>query len=522
MKELRGLSGFVQQQWQKLLEQTITHLGLALVSLLIAILVAIPAGIFIARHRKWVSPVLGFAGVMQTIPGIALIGFMIPFFGIGPVPAIVALFLYALLPMIRNTYTGIAGVEAATVEAAHAMGMTPAQVLYRIELPLSFSVILAGVRTAAVINVGVATLAAYIGAGGLGEFIFGGIALNNTSMILAGAIPSALLAIVFDQSLSLLQRKRIKRLNPAPYILAMLVVAAVSFQQLPHPLNTPLLAGFTPEFMGRRDGYLGLKEIYGLQLRSVIINDGIMYKAAADREVDIISGSSTDGRVRAYDLQLLHDDKNIFPPYYAVPIVRQNLLEERPELEDVLNMLAGKINDSIMTELNYRVDFLKQSPRQVAMDFLVQANMYQAPSTHKQGTFIIGSKLFGDGYILAEMYAMLVDAYTSLNVITKTGLGGTKICFEALTNDQIDMYPEYTGTGLMVILETPPVLSDSLVSDSEKSYQYVSEQFQERFNIKWLKPIGFNNTYALMMRKTQARHLGIQTISDLALITNKD
>src|SRR5690606_14204600 len=135
------------------------------------------------------------AGILQTIPSIALLGFMIPLLGIGAKPAIVALFLYALLPIIRNTYSGILGVNPAVKEAATAMGMTRRQVLWKVELPLAFPVILAGIRTATVITVGVATLAAYIGAGGLGEFIFGGIALNNSAMILAGAIPAALLAL---------------------------------------------------------------------------------------------------------------------------------------------------------------------------------------------------------------------------------------------------------------------------------------------------------------------------------------
>ena len=149
---------------------------------------------------------LGIAGVLQTIPSIALLGFMIPLLGIGPLPAITALFLYALLPVIRNTYTGINGVDPGVREAAVAMGMTAAQRLFRVDLVLAFPVIMAGIRTATVINVGVGTLAAYIAAGGLGEFIFGGIALNNTNMILAGAIPAALLAIGLDFLLSRLQR----------------------------------------------------------------------------------------------------------------------------------------------------------------------------------------------------------------------------------------------------------------------------------------------------------------------------
>jgi len=198
MEEQQSLWQFMLQQSAKLGDQTITHIGLTSISLFIAVVIGMPTGILIARKTKLSASVLGFAGVLQTIPSIALLGFMIPLLGIGALPAITALFLYALLPIIRNTYTGILEVDASVVDAAKGMGMSSNQILRRVQLPLALPVILAGIRTATVINVGVATLAAYIAAGGLGEFIFGGIALNNTNMILAGAIPAALLAIIFD------------------------------------------------------------------------------------------------------------------------------------------------------------------------------------------------------------------------------------------------------------------------------------------------------------------------------------
>lgn len=197
MENDQGLLDFMAQQSDKLWSQTIAHIGLTCISLLIAVVIGLPLGIWIAQKRKAAWFILGFAGILQTIPSIALLGFMIPLLGIGALPAITALFMYALLPIIRNTYTGIIGVDPAITESARAMGMNHWQILFKVELPLAMPVILAGVRTATVINVGVATLAAYIAAGGLGEFIFGGIALNNTNMILAGAIPAALLAIFF-------------------------------------------------------------------------------------------------------------------------------------------------------------------------------------------------------------------------------------------------------------------------------------------------------------------------------------
>ncbi|MBC7746031.1 MAG: ABC transporter permease, partial [Flavobacterium sp.] len=215
MNEEQGLWGFMLEQREKLAEQTLTHIGLTFISLLIAILIGIPLGILISRKLKIAGSILAIAGILQTIPSIALLGVMIPFLGIGPKPAIVALFLYALLPIIRNTYTGIREVNSSVTDAAKGMGMSNFQVLIKVELPLAMPVMLAGIRTATVINVGVATLAAYIAAGGLGEFIFGGIALNNANMILAGAIPAALLAILFDFLLSRLQKLNFKILKTA-------------------------------------------------------------------------------------------------------------------------------------------------------------------------------------------------------------------------------------------------------------------------------------------------------------------
>src|SRR5665213_1109246 len=225
----QSLFRFMQEQSGKILDQLLQHIGLTFISLLIAVVIGVPLGIFIARRNKFAAPVLGFTGILQTIPSIALLGFMIPLLGIGPVPAIVALFLYALLPIVRNTYTGITGVDAAVIDSAKGMGMTSNQVLRKVELPLAMPVILAGIRTATVINVGVATLASYIGAGGLGEFIFGGIALNNTNMILAGAIPAALLAIIFDFLLSRLQHFDFKKVRAATATLPLMLLLLASF-----------------------------------------------------------------------------------------------------------------------------------------------------------------------------------------------------------------------------------------------------------------------------------------------------
>jgi osmoprotectant transport system permease protein len=515
MNEQQTLWDFMCQQSDKLATQTLEHIGLTFISLFLAVLVGLPLGILIARKRKLSGAVLGIAGVLQTIPSIALLGFMIPLLGIGPKPAIVALLLYALLPIIRNTYTGITGVDGAVKEAATAMGMSQWQILFKVELPLAMPVILAGIRTATVITVGVATLASYIAAGGLGEFIFGGISLNNTNMILAGAIPAALLAIIFDFLLSRVQKLNFKKLKSATIALPVLLFILCFVYFIPRAYGSKLTAGFTPEFMGRQDGNLGLQSKYGLKIHTIVISDAVMYKAAYEKQLDVISGYSTDGRLKAYNLVVLKDDKHIFPPYYAAPIVRDDALKQFPELEKTLNLLSGRINDTIMTELNYRTDYLHESPEKVAKDFLVSQNLWKPERRGNAGTVRIGSKIFGEQYILANMYSMLIKGYTDYDVSTKTGLGGTKICFDALTNNQIDFYPEYTGTGLLVILQPSAAKIDSVEASKELTYNYVKDEFEKRYGIKWLKPIGFNNAYALMMRQKQARDLHVNSISDL-------
>ncbi|PZX05735.1 osmoprotectant transport system permease protein [Psychrobacillus insolitus] len=209
MNNLNIWEQFMQQaemRWSEVIAATSVHIQLVFFSMLIAIVLGIGLGILITRVPKLTTIVLGGAGIMQTIPSLALLGFMIPIFGIGVNTAIAALFLYSLLPIIRNTYTGIKDVNKATVEAAKGMGMTSLQVLLKVELPLAIPMIMAGVRTAAVINVGTATLAAFIGAGGLGDFIFLGITRGIDGLILLGAIPAALLAIILEIFFTYLER----------------------------------------------------------------------------------------------------------------------------------------------------------------------------------------------------------------------------------------------------------------------------------------------------------------------------
>src|SRR5438874_6079182 len=205
---------FMSQNRTEVLELTLEHLWLVGVSMALAVLIGIPLGILITRWPKLNKPVLGGANIIQTVPSLALFGFLLPVPWIGERAdrlAILALTLYALLPLIRNTYTGIKGVDRAVLEAGRGMGMTDRQLLFQVELPLALGVIIAGVRVATVISVGLATIAAAIGAGGLGEFIFRGLAMVSNQLILVGASPAAALAMLSDVSLGLLER----RLSPS-------------------------------------------------------------------------------------------------------------------------------------------------------------------------------------------------------------------------------------------------------------------------------------------------------------------
>jgi osmoprotectant transport system permease protein len=205
---------FFSQHGDEILQATLEHVWLVVATMALGIAIGVPLGILVAR-RPWLSkPILGTANVAETIPSLALLGFLLPAPWLGERAdrvAITALTLYALLPIIRNTAAGITGVDPAVREAARGMGMTPRQILWQVELPLSLSTVLAGIRVATVLTIGVATIAAAVGAGGLGEFIFRGLAMVNNQLILAGAIPAAALALLADFFLSVLER----RLRPA-------------------------------------------------------------------------------------------------------------------------------------------------------------------------------------------------------------------------------------------------------------------------------------------------------------------
>ncbi len=495
-------------------EQTAEHIGLTMISLAIAVVTGVSIGVILTRYRQAADKVIGAVGVIQTIPSVALLGFLLPILGIGAIPAVVALFLYALLPIVRNTFIGIEEVDSSVKEAAKGMGMPDVQILTKVELPLAIPVIFAGIRTAAVTTVGVATLCALIASGGLGEFIFRGIALNNVEMILAGAIPAAALALLLDFLLGLLENKIQILIKPVLFSTAILL-SLLLLVIVPLSMKSDFKAGFVAEFMERADGYPGLRKVYDLQFDTLELDPGLMYKAIKEKKVDVISGFSTDGRVKAYNLKVLNDDKNYFPPYYAAPFIRGETLRKYPELGTALEKIAGKISDEKMADLNYRVDEKKQSTKKVAQDFLKQLGLKTSTQRNGAADIIIGSKNFTEQYLLAEIMAIVIENYTNLDVELKTGLAGTKIAFDSLAKGEIDLYAEYTGTAFLVLLKVDEQIRQEIIQNKDKVFAYVKQESQKLYDLEWLEPFGFNNTYALMMRSQDAKKHKIESISDL-------
>lgn len=511
---------YLGSNYPQILSLVIEHLKLTAISVGLAILIGVPLGIFISYTSKAGKPVLSLANIIQAIPSMALLGFMIPLFGIGTVPAIVAVVLYSLLPIIKNTYTGIENINPQTLEAAKGIGLTPLQVLTKVQIPLALPVIMAGVRIASVTAVGLMTMAAFIGAGGLGYLVFSGIKTVNNNQILAGAIPACLLALTVDFLIGLVEKlvtpvslqkgdaalkKKRRTVQKAGLSVAALLLAGVFiftsvggqmqgsrtisigskdfteqeilgnmmadliedrtdisvnrrlnlggtqvcfgalkggdidlyieytgtaytdmlkhtpvsdmekvYQTVKDELNEQyginvlkqmnfnntytlavtqetaeqyglesisdlakkagsMTSGTTFEFSNREDGLSGLQKAYGFQVgNSLTLDSAPRYLALEKGEVDIIDAFATDGLLKKFNLKTLVDDKNFFPPYYAIPVIREEALENYPEIPAILEELGLLLTDEVMMELNYKVDELQQNPADVAHEYLIE------------------------------------------------------------------------------------------------------------------------------------------------------
>lgn len=504
------------------------HIRLTAVSVGLAILIGVPLGILISYVRKLGKPVIGVANVVQAIPSMALLGFAIPFLGIGTKPAIVMVVLYSLLPIIKNTYTGLESISPQMLEAAAGIGMTKYQVLMKVRVPLALPVIMAGVRISSVTAVGLMTMAAFIGGGGLGYLVFSGIRTVDNNQILAGAIPACLLALFVDFIVGTIEklvtpvslqkaegkgksaakrrrgRKVILGVSAAALVLLFAINGVTGLIRSHNQKETiavggkdyteqvvmvhlvsdmiesntdlsvsrrPMLGGTqvcfgamssgqidmyvdytgtcyadvlnykpisdvqkvydavkkdyksrynvdvlkqmsfdntytlavrpetaekyhlstfsdlakvsdklvvspTLEFMNREDGLPGVEETYGMRFMDEKGIDGSpRYTALMNNESDVVDAFSTDGLLKKFKLVVLEDDKHFFPPYYAIPLIRDDTLQKHPELEGVMEKLGDALTNDVMIELNYRVDELKEDPEKVAEDFLTEKGL---------------------------------------------------------------------------------------------------------------------------------------------------
>jgi len=518
---------YIIQNWEQIFSLTIEHIKLTVISVGFAILLGVPLGLLISYVKKLNKPILGIANVIQAIPSMALLGFAIPFLGIGTLPAIVMVILYSLLPIIKNTYTGIQNINPLMLEAARGIGLTKFQILSKIQIPLALPVIMAGVRISAVTAVGLMTMAAFIGGGGLGFLVFSGIRTVNNNQILAGAIPACLLALFVDYLVGLIEklvtpislqkgvgskekllqaRKRRKLILSfsAIVVLAIIVfsttanrnkdqkvikVAGKDFTEqhilvymysdlieertditvdrkvnlggtqvcfsalksgdidmyidysgtaygdtLKYPPSSDmnlvyntvktdfkekfnidvlkqigfnntyvlavtketaeqydlttisdlsevaanLTAGTTLEFLNREDGLLGITKLYNFTFKNTIGLDGSpRYLALTNKETDVVDAFSTDGLLKKFELVTLEDDKSFFPPYYALPLVRGEVLEKYPEIIPIIEELGEILTNDIMIDLNYKVDELQMEPDEVAREFLIEAGIIE-------------------------------------------------------------------------------------------------------------------------------------------------
>ncbi|HEM6177280.1 TPA: ABC transporter permease/substrate-binding protein [Streptococcus suis] len=476
------------------------HLRISLLALIIAIAIAVPLGLILSSKKRLTEWSLQITGIFQTIPSLALLGLFIPFMGIGTLPAVVALVIYAIFPILQGTLTGLGEIDPSLEEAATAFGMNKWEKLKKFKLALAMPILMSGIRTASIMIIGTATLAALVGAGGLGSFILLGIDRNDSALILIGAVSSAVLAVLFGYGIRLLQDKKPKtillallvtlftvgasyvpmlnfstkqlviagKLGAEPEILinmyklliedqtdikveikpnfgktsflyealksgsidiypeytgtitstllknssmdlstnsdevytyakeaileqdGLVYLAPMAFQNTYAltvtedyaqkngiekisdlaKVQQTAVAGFSLEFNDREDGNIGLKNLYNLQLNVKTMEPALRYEAIKSGNVQIIEAYSTDSKVVTYKLKILEDDKQLFPPYQAAPLLSKETLEKYPELEQVLGVLAGKISTEEMTQMNYAVDVEGKSAEQVAREYL--------------------------------------------------------------------------------------------------------------------------------------------------------
>lgn len=509
-----SLLTFINNHSHILATKLLEHIYLVFVAITISIAIGVPLGIWITYRPKIKNAVLGITNIFQTIPSLALLAFLIPFLGIGVKPTIVTLTIYALLPITRNTFIGLDQVPSESIEAANGLGFTSWQRLRMIELPLALPVIISGIRIATAMTIGITTIAAFIGAGGLGDFITEGLALANSRLILLGAIPAALLALGFDFIIgsiekllssrkqiffnykkvalvttvfaaivlisspffftarshknniviatknfseqfilgdlmaemisakthlnvikkfnlgntiilqnallnneidlypeytgtaytvilkqntlsspkeiyqtvkkSYLKKYNLVWLNPFGFNNSQALAVSKTFATKNHLTNLSELAQLSKhltiaapaEFLKRPDALPGLTTTYGFKFKKIFqVQPDLVYQSINNHAANVIEVFTTDGRIQAYNLIVLKDDKRFYKAYDAAPVIRKSMLAAHPEIAQTLRPLLGVIDEKTMQHLNYLVDVKHQSPEKVAHEFLAKKHL---------------------------------------------------------------------------------------------------------------------------------------------------
>ncbi|WP_068503003.1 ABC transporter permease/substrate-binding protein [Paenibacillus kribbensis] len=411
-----------QDRKGELFRAFLEHIQISFLALFFALLIAIPLGIYLTRKPKAAEPIIGIAAVLQTVPSLALLGLLIPLVGIGTVPAIIALVVYALLPILRNTYTGIKEIEPSLLEAASAMGMNQRKSLLRVELPLAMPVIMAGIRTATVLIIGTATMAALIGAGGLGDLILLGIDRNDTSLIVIGAIPAALLAVLFDVLLRLLEKVSFKKALGTVTAMAIVVVLMVTL---------PLIGG-------NKENQLVIAGKMGTE-PEILIN---MYKLLIEKNTDLtVSLQPNLGGTSFVYNALQSGSIDIYPEFTGTAIAE--FLKEAPvstdskEVYEQARKGMTKLKMALLEPMQYNNTYALAVPRSFAEKYQIKTISDLAHVQHliKAG-FTREFTDREDGYPgLMKVYGFKFPSVTTME---------PKLRYNAVKNGEINLVDAYS------------------------------------------------------------------------------
>lgn len=527
---MKALVTFLATHRNELLSRMLEHIELVALSLLAAVAIGVPLAVMLRRSRTLAASFVGMASIVQTIPSIALLSLMLPLFGLGRNSAVAALFLYALLPVIRNTLVGLAGVPGGVVEAARGMGMSRGQLFWAVELQLALPTIFAGLRTAAVISVGVATLSALVGAGGLGVFIFRGIANNQPAVVLLGAVPAACLALVIDALLGLAESTLVRHTWRVVVGGAVLILGSLLAVWRPLPDNA-LLFGFPTGFAQRLDGYEAWRQHYQIPaVRYSEFDVNLLYTSLRTGEIDVACGTTIDGRIEPLGLRVLRDDLHFFPNYDAALLARQQIFQKIPALRPLLEKLSGSLSSETMRRLISRVEQDGETNDLVAREFLREWSVTAGVDWQEgralvkraeldEPDIVIGAKTTTSHYIIGRIIERLIDGATGWNAQLKSGLGSTAICFESLQRGDIDLYPEFNGLLAVTIFHVgaEPAALDRL-RDGPQLNQWLTNELDRRYRFDWLPPLGFSSSYTLVVRADDKRFAKVRTISELATL----